>query len=1191
MATIESPLPPHSDFQSAFEEPPPSLGDKILERLERSKFDTKQEFLPEGCLDKLINPQALKQELFYEKDILDPKDESLLNFINKNAKKVFATAYCALGGSESTLVATMAYFQSLEFSDKCLPIKDLRTDQTMRNAPAQLPFPFNQLRPRIISRTWAPMRVRNFYQHQWKFLAPIFTRDHFHHILPVDVVLPFVWVNNVVKGGRFSSVYEVEVHRSHLERLDARADGTSARVAVKEILTTDNDEDLRQEIEMNFHLEANALSDIASLQHDHIIERIAAISLDARHYFMFQWADGGNLREFWKENPRPDITPAIVRQSISELRGLADALTALHHFKGEGNYRHGDLKPENVLRFKDGTFVGRLKIADMGLAKRHTEVTDVRRAPTDTKYGTTRYEPPETVTSPLEARSRLYDVWSLGCIILEYIIWLLYGCKELEAFIDGLLADTGSFYFIQRGENRTKAEVHPMVLAWMDYISNDLECSARTAIQDLLALVREKLLVVSLQGDKDTRVAIDTSFVSVTADFPNPTPVGPLRARAAAVVSLLQEIMNRGVGHDDYFLAKRNNLGVRFPSVGIGRKLNHTWDFYVDNTLAEHIIRYCGNHDLDLSLARIRDLCRRCERLDILSSDFSLSDTISHLRRDAQVCGFCRLLLKASEKAGASEHMRLYRIGSILKIDDVPTPLLSLVRNPGGVSGRSSKIQVGYPHIFPSRHEVHFEIIRQWIDDCDISPAHENCRSTETYYLPDKLLDVQDFKVRLVETKDLQDKYFALSHPWGDPEEHSHFCTNTSNIAQHMEGIDYDKLPNTFRDAIYTTRKLGVRYLWIDSLCIVQGPDGDFHKQSKSMHEIFSSAYCVLAASRATGQCDGFLGKRLERDYITFNRGEDMYHICEEIDNFQADVIDGSLNRRGWVLQERVLARRTIYFTETQTYWECGAGVRCETFTKLKSDVASFLGDPKFPRASKSFSRGEIIYHTQALYKQYSSLQLSRIQDRPFAIAGLEKILMRFFCTQGGYGVFDDGKGLLFRSLLWHRPDRGTLNKIRFQSDRQIFVPTWSWMAYEGVIDYLQPTWGGVDWEVNDIRSPWMMAVPTATRNSSNSSSRGGSSIISINAIARDFDTYQAGDDLFFDIPSQYNSQTPGLKCVILARPKPGSTATDLRCYVLLVAPQVNKTSGSLTVFERVGVGRMPESCVSQLDKIEVKLQ
>jgi hypothetical protein len=102
------------------------------------------------------------------------------------------------------------------------------------------------------------------------------------------------------------------------------------------------------------------------------------------------------------------------------------------------------------------------------------------------------------------------------------------------------------------------------------------------------------------------------------------------------------------------------------------------------------------------------------------------------------------------------------------------------------------------------------------------------------------------------------------------------------------------------------------------------------------MEDVFSNAYCVLAASRANDQRDGFLGKREKRNYITFHPENDQpFFVCEPIDNFNKDVIQGSLNKRGWVLQERALARRTIYFTETQTYFECGGGVRCETLAKM----------------------------------------------------------------------------------------------------------------------------------------------------------------------------------------------------------------------------------------------------------------
>ncbi|KAG9201541.1 hypothetical protein G6514_005548 [Epicoccum nigrum] len=157
------------------------------------------------------------------------------------------------------------------------------------------------------------------------------------------------------------------------------------------------------------------------------------------------------------------------------------------------------------------------------------------------------------------------------------------------------------------------------------------------------------------------------------------------------------------------------------------------------------------------------------------------------------------------------------------------------------------------------------------------------------------------------------------------------------DLAHFRQAIPEDQLPPTFKDAVICTRKLGVRYLWIDSICILQGKDGDFNVEAKKMEDVYSGAMCVIAASRAKSQLDGFLIKpRLKRDYVMFQRhGEKPFYVCETIDNFDKDVIKGPLNKRGWVLQERALARRTIYFTESQTYFECGRGVRCETMTYM----------------------------------------------------------------------------------------------------------------------------------------------------------------------------------------------------------------------------------------------------------------
>lgn len=101
------------------------------------------------------------------------------------------------------------------------------------------------------------------------------------------------------------------------------------------------------------------------------------------------------------------------------------------------------------------------------------------------------------------------------------------------------------------------------------------------------------------------------------------------------------------------------------------------------------------------------------------------------------------------------------------------------------------------------------------------------------------------------------------------------------------------------------------------------------------MERVYSGAYCVLAISRASGHYAGLLKPRNERDYVAMRQEKEApFYIWGTIDDFSLHVLGGALNRRGWVMQEHALARQTVFFTEHQTYWECGHGVRCETMTK-----------------------------------------------------------------------------------------------------------------------------------------------------------------------------------------------------------------------------------------------------------------
>ena len=168
-------------------------------------------------------------------------------------------------------------------------------------------------------------------------------------------------------------------------------------------------------------------------------------------------------------------------------------------------------------------------------------------------------------------------------------------------------------------------------------------------------------------------------------------------------------------------------------------------------------------------------------------------------------------------------------------------------------------------------------------------------------------------------------------------------------------------LPRTFRDAILVTRGIGVEYLWIDSLCssIIQDDPADWAYEAARMEQVFSEAYVTIGASSATSSLEGFLLPRESRGCVSVSvdvnvpgregkEGDDRkekreVYVFTAIDDFSNDVEGSHLSRRGWVLQERALSRRSVFYTENQVYWECGAGVHCETLTRLQKYVSLSL--------------------------------------------------------------------------------------------------------------------------------------------------------------------------------------------------------------------------------------------------------
>ncbi|KAF4622831.1 hypothetical protein G7Y89_g14193 [Cudoniella acicularis] len=522
-------------------------------------------------------------------------------------------------------------------------------------------------------------------------------------------------------------------------------------------------------------------------------------------------------------------------------------------------------------------------------------------------------------------------------------------------------------------------------------------------------------------------------------------------------------------------------------------------------------------------------------------------------------------LLSTNDQKG----IELYRDGSMLKIKDHEPPVLRICIDPGSKAAPAN-IQVGFPILPEAGSPIHFKLLREWLRVCD---NQHSCLPGSDSLLPTRVLDVGDHmnsdSLRLYCTNgDEQGKYIALSHCWGILQESKKFCTYGHNIAALCESIDFNKLPKTFQDAVIVTRELGKRFLWIDSICIIQDDKDDWDRESQKMETFFSSAYCTIAASSAEDSTKGFLSPRSPskpaRECVKVpNALDTSLYICEIIDNFHHDVEKGKLSQRGWVLQERALSRRTIHFTTAQTYWECGEGVHCESLIKMHNEKARLLGDPQFPESILGRADKNKIRLFESVFEMYSKLALTKCADRSVAISGLENRFASTFHTEGRHGIF---QCYLHRSILWQRSREERMKRIEYPPDRK--VPSWSWMAYEGEISYMDIPFNRVEWSnaVKCFSGELVLKAPVreflrCTIELQNTEC----AIFAKGADKRGW--------LKFDREDMTDIQR--LKCIVVGRAREGQETVEQEHYVLAV---VQRLEGG---YERVGVGSIQRRQIS----------
>ncbi|KAK0713392.1 heterokaryon incompatibility protein-domain-containing protein [Lasiosphaeria miniovina] len=361
-----------------------------------------------------------------------------------------------------------------------------------------------------------------------------------------------------------------------------------------------------------------------------------------------------------------------------------------------------------------------------------------------------------------------------------------------------------------------------------------------------------------------------------------------------------------------------------------------------------------------------------------------------------------------------------------------------------------------------------FELIQQWLRDCLAHhTACNNSPENRDHWRPTRLLEIGDVdgeggvsSCRLVDGRDAaRDSrgYVTLSHRWGT----TNLLTLTAdNLVCFRTGLPLESLSRAFLEGMLVARRLGIRHIWIDSLCIVQSGDGgrDWLHESAQMHLVYRSAFCNIMADSATASHDGLF---FDRDLRLFDRLSVDLAVVETspspsgsllVRKRFASVEQGlwgnhvsrsPLNRRGWVLQERLLSRRNLHFCAREVFWECRELACCESAPDrdARAPHSAHLAVPddelhlktlqprlaagSVPSPTEGDGDSGGMQHYMAwrdIVRTYSRGELTKVSDKLMALGGIARHMK---AVLGGDDVYVAGLWLrqIAAEVLWMRLD------------------------------------------------------------------------------------------------------------------------------------------------------------------------
>jgi hypothetical protein len=363
---------------------------------------------------------------------------------------------------------------------------------------------------------------------------------------------------------------------------------------------------------------------------------------------------------------------------------------------------------------------------------------------------------------------------------------------------------------------------------------------------------------------------------------------------------------------------------------------------------------------------------------------------------------------------------------------------------------------------------------RQWLQSC--TATHTQCGLGQAHALPRRVIDTQtstaEQPVCLRETNGELATYICLSHSWGRPKIPPPLTT-VATYDDRISGIAWSTLPKTFQDTIDLARQLSIRYVWIDTLCIIQDDENDWAEQAALMASIYANSYLTIAAASAIDCHSGLCSSSATPQPFTKLEGhysKDLYahRLMPHVNDGQFIIgAEYPLLTRAWVYQERILSPRVLYFASNEMNWECKQERWCECgdvryglWDKVAVETASERlqqqllksANIQTPAAIKRRRTSAWMFWAE-LVQGYALLNLSFTKDIFPALAGLAKTVQQMTHDVYLAGLWKSSLHLGL-AWCWAQPAERLHRQKRPAEWR---APTWSWASIQGGV--------GVTWE------------------------------------------------------------------------------------------------------------------------------